>query len=277
MSALDTLLSDHIGAWPVEHAAAAVTDGSDLLGAAGDTDRPFDLASVTKPLAALAVLIAVEEETVSLDDPAGPEGSTVAHLLAHASGLSPDSADDRLATPGAKRIYSNAGFDVLGEHVAAAADMTFADYLHLAVIEPLGLRNTTLDGSPAKDGRASVADVAVVARELLDPTLIARETLDAATTVAFAGLDGVVPGYGRQSPADWGLGFELKDGKDPHWTGSANSAATFGHFGRCGTFFWVDPEARVALVAFADREFDRWAREGWPALSDAVLEAVGRA
>jgi CubicO group peptidase (beta-lactamase class C family) len=82
---------------------------------------------------------------------------------------------------------------------------------------------------------------------------------------------GVLPGFGRQEPNDWGLGFELRDRKSPHWTGDRNSERTFGHFGRSGTFLWVDPELGVALACLTDLTFGEWAVEAWPALSDAVL------
>jgi CubicO group peptidase (beta-lactamase class C family) len=78
-----------------------------------------------------------------------------------------------------------------------------------------------------------------------------------------------------QRPNDWGLGFEIRDGKSPHWTGSANSGRTYGHFGQSGTFLWVDPQAELALVALADRDFGEWAHPLWPALSDGVLREFG--
>jgi CubicO group peptidase (beta-lactamase class C family) len=53
--------------------------------------------------------------------------------------------------------------------------------------------------------------------------------------------------------------------------GTRVSPRTFGHFGGSGTFVWVDPEARTACVALADREFGDWAKAAWPALSDAVV------
>src|SRR5206468_3839154 len=83
--------------------------------------------------------------------------------------------------------------------------------------------------------------------ELQRPRLVALETLAEATEVQFPGLVGVLPDIGRMDPNDWGLGFELRDAKQPHWTGSRNSPRTFGHFGGSGTFFWVDPEPGVAL------------------------------
>jgi CubicO group peptidase (beta-lactamase class C family) len=85
----------------------------------------------------------------------------------------------------------------------------------------------------------------------------------------------VLPGFGRQQHNDWGLGFEIRDAKAPHWTGTGNSPATYGHFGRSGTFLWVDPAARLACVVLTDREFDDWAKQAWPALSDAVLAEHG--
>jgi len=89
--------------------------------------------------------------------------------------------------------------------------------------------------------------------------------------VQFPGLSGVLPGFGRQDPNDWGLGLELRDGKSPHWTGSRNAPQTFGHFGRSGTFLWVDPVAGLALGCLTDLAFGEWAVEAWPALADAVL------
>jgi CubicO group peptidase (beta-lactamase class C family) len=257
--------------WPVPHAAAGVTDADQVLATRGPADQAFPLASVTKLLSALAVLVAVEEGTVGLDDPAGPEGSTLAHLLAHASGL--DIEGKPLSPPEKRRIYSNGGFELAGELVAERSGMPFSDYLAEGVLRPLGMASSRLAGSPAWGGEASVADLLALGRELVRPTLVSQATLTRATEVAFPGLAGVLPGFGRQEPNDWGLGFELRDDKSPHWTGKLNSPRTFGHFGRTGTFLWVDPEAGLACACLTDRDFDDWAREAWPALSDAVVTA----
>ncbi|BCK71485.1 serine hydrolase [Streptomyces glebosus] len=264
--------------WPVPTAAAAVVraDGS-VAGAYGPLEQRFPLASVTKPLAAYAALLAVEEGAVELDEPAGPEGSTVRHLLAHTSGLAFDE-QRAMAAPGTRRVYSNAGFEALGDHIAKATDIPFAQYLHEAVLAPLGMTATELPGSPAKDGISTVADLIRFAAELQAPRLLAPQTLAAATQVVFPGLAGVLPGYGHQKPNDWGLGFEIRDGKSPHWTGASSSPRTFGHFGQSGTFLWVDPDAGAACVALADRAFGPWAIEAWPPLTDAVLaELAGTA
>jgi CubicO group peptidase (beta-lactamase class C family) len=262
--------------WPAEHVSVAVIgkDGT-VLGSRGPVERIFPLASVTKPLSAYAVLLAVEEGAVEWDRPAGPPGSTVRHLIAHTSGLAFDT-DDVQAPPGQRRIYSNTGFAVLAHEVTEASGIVFADYLTEAVFEPLGMHSSRLDGSAGAGGLSCVADLARFAAELLSPRLVARSTLAEATRVAFPGLDGVLPGFGRQRPNDWGLGFELRGHKSPHWTGSRSSPETFGHFGQSGTFLWVDPAAGLACVALTDRDFGPWAAQAWPAFTDAVLaEAAG--
>ncbi|MGE5274858.1 MAG: serine hydrolase domain-containing protein [Verrucomicrobiota bacterium] len=260
--------------WPAEHVSVGVASAQGMLAVHGDTARIYRWASVTKPVSALACLVAAEEGAVDLDEPAGPPGSTFRHLLAHASGL-PLAGGSPIARPGERRIYSDAGFDVLGQALSDRAEMPFADYLREAVLEPLGT-DIRYEGRPGSGAHGSLGDLLVFARELLVPTLVAAETLAEATSVQFPGLVGVLPGYGRQEPNDWGLGFELRNGKSPHWTGARNSARTFGHFGRSGTFLWVDPEAQIALGCLTDLDFDDWAVEAWPALSDAVLRELGR-
>jgi len=263
--------------WPVPHAAAAVVGVNGVLAAHGETDRVFPLASVTKPLAALAALVAVEEEAVSLDDPADQDvlpGATLRHLLAHASGYAPE-RPLRSFPPATRRVYSNVGIERVGTLVAAGTGMPFAAYLDEAIVRPLRLSATTLAGSPARDGRSTVDDLARVVFELLAPTgLLAASTLADATSVQYPGLRGVLPGFGGQDPNDWGLGFELRGTKSPHWTGTRNSPRTYGHFGQSGTMFWIDPDVRVGLVALADAPFGAWAADAWPRLSDAVLAAL---
>ena len=145
--------------------------------------------------------------------------------------------------------------------------MSFASYFQ-HVWAGAGLQ---FAGSAGSGVSGAAGALAALASELQAPARIAGETLAEATTVQFPGLEGVLPGFGRQRPNDWGLGLELRDGKAPHWTGARNSAATFGHFGRSGTFLWVDPEAGLALGVLTDRPFGDWAIAAWPRLSDAVL------
>ena len=266
----DTDVLAAIADWPVDHAAAAVVgaDGS-VRATFGPTDRRFPLASVTKLLVAYAVLIAIEEEAVTLDQAAGPTGSTIRHLLAHTSGLAFN--DHKVvAEPGARRLYSSAGFEELADTITEATGIAFADYLREAVLDPLGMTSTTLDGSPGHGATSTVDDLVRFAAELQTPTLVHPSTLAEAVSVQFPGRNGTIPGFGHQKPNDWGLGIELRDSKSPHWTGTRNSERTFGHFGQSGTFLWVDPAAGLAVVALTDRDFGDWAKQAWPSLSDAV-------
>lgn len=269
-----TTALETISQWPVDHAAAAVVghDGA-RLGSAGDVTQRFRLASVTKPLSAYAVLLALEEGALELEQPAGPDGAAVHDLLAHTAGYDFGSRDVK-AAPRTRRIYSNAGFEVLGETLEAATGMTFAQYLDEAVLQPLGMTSTALEGSPAAGAVSTVDDLSTFAAELMAPKLAAPQTLAQATSVQFPGLTGILPGYGRQQNNAWGLGFEIKVDKDPHWTSELNSAATFGHFGQSGTFLWVDPELQVACIALADRDFGPWAIEAWPPFSTGVIRAL---
>ena len=271
MAALDAL--DLLVDWPVANAAAAVIGPAGVLASHGNTERVFVLASVTKPLVARAVQIAIEEGVVDLDTAAGPPGSTVRHLLAHASGLAMHS-DRVLAKPGTRRMYSNYGFTVLAQTVERESGIEFGRYLIEAVCEPLDMGTTRLDGGALEAGfgaTSTVADLAAFAGDLLRPSTVSAQLHGEATTVQFPGLDGVLPGYGVQRPNDWGLGFEIRDSKSPHWTGARNSARTYGHFGQAGGFIWADPDAELALVALTDRDFGAWALDLWPAISDSVI------
>ncbi len=259
-----------IDTWGAKHAAAAVIEPKGRVASRGDPTHQYRWASVTKPLTALAVLIAAEHGLLDLDEPAGPPGATVRHLLAHASGLAFE-GDAILARPGTRRIYSNPAFDALGALVAERAGVAFDRALADWILDPLGMRDTTLVARPSEGLQGPLHDLVAFARELLRPTLLTAGPLEIATRVAFAGLPGVVPGLGRFDPCDWGLGFELHGDKAPHWMGTLNSPEAFGHFGGSGTFIWVDPVADLALVVLTDLAFGPWALDAWPALSDELL------
>ena len=258
-----------IDGWNAGTAAAGVVRANGVAATHGPSSAAVPWASVTKILTGLAILVALEEGTVDLEEEAGPPGATLRHLLSHASGL-PLDGEEPLTQPGLRRMYSNTGIELAARLLEERAEMPFADYFAQAVVAPLGLAGR-LEGSPAHGYRGPLDDLLALGRELLAPTLVAPETLGEAATVQFPGLAGVLPGLGRLEPNDWGLTFELRDAKSPHWTGARNSERTFGHFGASGTFLWVDPDAGAACAALTDRRFGGWAREAWPPFSDAVL------
>ena len=262
-----------IDAWPVPNAAVAVVAPDGLVAQRGDLTYIGPWASVTKLFTAYVVLMATQDDEFSLDNPAGPQGSTIRHLLAHASGL-PFEGNDPIARPGTHRIYSNTGFDLLGKVITERCGHQFADYLRIQVLQPLGIA-ADLVGRPSEGLSGNLEGLIAFAHELLSPTLVDSELFSTATMVAFPGLSGVLPGIGRYDPLDWGLGFELRDGKEPHWTGRTNSPATFGHFGGSGSFLWVDPLHGLAMCGLSGRQFDNWAMTAWPALADAVIAELG--
>jgi CubicO group peptidase (beta-lactamase class C family) len=258
-----------IDGWGASFAAAGVAKGGRTVATHGDRGHVVRIASITKLVSAWAVLLAVEEGATTLDEPLGPPGSTVRHLLCHAGGYDFDT-DAVLAPPGRRRIYSNTGYELLALHVAERSGLSFADYVAEGVLAPLGMTASELRGSAAKDLWSDVTDLLRLADELRSPTLLHPSTAEEARRPQFPELAGVLPGWGRQDPCWWGLGPELRGTKSPHWTGGTAPAATFGHFGGSGTFLWVDPEADLACVVLTDREFDDWAVRAWPPFSDAV-------
>lgn len=262
----------HVDDWDVPTIAVGAAGPEGVIATHGLTDRVLPLASVTKLLTAYAVLVAVRDGALHLDEPAGPtaeQGATVRHLLAHAAGL-PFERDAPTQTPERRRVYSNWGYEVLGEVVAERVGLPFAEHLFLEVLEPLGMAGTRLEGSPGAGAHGTVDDLLAFVTEVLRPRLLDPAVVAEARTVAFPGLDGVLPGFGRQSPNDWGLGFEIRDGKSPHWTGERLPASTVGHFGQSGSFVWIDPEAGLGCALLADRDFGAWAREAWPPFTDEV-------
>lgn len=267
-------LRTEVDNWPVGRAAVAVIGPHGLLDRYETDDRAdtFAWASVTKLITALTVLDACADGTIELDQPAGPPGATVAHLLAHAAGL-PFEAGGPVRAPGARRMYSNFGYELVAEHLATHAGGPFVDELAGRVLAPLGMSGTVLAGSPASGAAGPLDDLVKLATELVNPSILGPDIIGWASTPAFPGLAGVLPGFGRQASNDWGLGCEIRDHKTPHWTSAQNSPATFGHFGQSGSFLWVDPVAGVACVSLCDTKFGPWAADAWPRLSTAVLQS----
>jgi CubicO group peptidase (beta-lactamase class C family) len=154
--------------------AAAVLDRHGTLverrfaGAAGERSL-FALASLTKPVVALAALVAVEEGVLELDAPAyallpalddaDRRSITLRHLLSHASGLpesvrgTPPLEVELKYPPGTRRAYSNEGYHLIGLLLEAATEMPFQRYITDAVIRPLGM-DAFLPLPEAEQGRA---------------------------------------------------------------------------------------------------------------------------
>jgi CubicO group peptidase (beta-lactamase class C family) len=266
-----TPAADMVG-WPAGSAFQFVrVDGSDLdvVAHGGDIDGVRHWASVTKLAAALAVARCVDRGAVSLDEPAGPPGATLAHLLAHASGLGLEEAD-RQGPPGARRVYSNVGIDLACS--VAGAPTAAGEWIENLVFEPLGV-NATVRGRPSSGAAGSVCDLVALGRAWLNGDLISDATRHAFLTPFMPALSGVVPGFGRFDPCWWGLGPELH-GTKAHWMGTVFSPASFGHFGSSGAMLLVDPVRATILAAAAGAPFGGWAVDLWPAWTDSLATSV---
>lgn len=265
MSALDLL--DDFG-----FEAAAI-----VLGREGERERRGDVQllrpwrSVTKTLTGCGAALALQEGYVDLEDPAGPPGATLRHLLAHASGYFYES-ESTLQAPGLRRHYSNFGIDEAARHIERALGRDYGGWIQERIVEPLGMDSLQWSGSASVGAQGSLADLALFAGELLQPTLLEPRWFAEFTGVQFPELVGIMPGFGKQSPNPFGLGLEVRGTKSPHWTGARNSESTVGHFGMRGTAFWVDPVAELALVVGTSHDFCDAHREVMPKLADAVLE-----
>ena len=134
------------------------------------------IASITKPMTAIAVLQLVEEEKLKLDDPISlfvanlPEASkniTVRHLLGHLSGISAYQSNkeqqnkkeyptmesavgifiDRklLFEPGTSFSYTSYGYTVLGMVIEKASGMSYEEYLKKNIWNKVGMENTGVE------------------------------------------------------------------------------------------------------------------------------------
>ena len=138
------------------------------------------------------------------------------------------------------------------------------------MLEPLGLASILIPGSPAYSGLGNALDLAAFTRELAAPTLVSADTAKLFTSVAFPGLSGVLPGYGKQNPCDFALGFEVYGAKQPHWLSSAQSMQTFGHFGQAGSFIWVDPATGRSAAFLGAKPFSQVHKRLWPLLNQQI-------
>ena len=143
-------------------------------------DSVFRIASMTKSFTAMAILQLRDAGKLSLDDPVEkylPElrrleyptddspRITLRHLLTHAEGFPEDNpwGDQQLAIsesrfdellrggiafsnpPGIAYEYSNYGFALLGRVVSRVSGMKYKDYVRRRILQPLGMRSTTLE------------------------------------------------------------------------------------------------------------------------------------
>ena len=103
-------------------------------------------------------------------------------------------------------------------------------------------------------------------RGLVAPALLAEATRDQT-----GGAGGGMIGFLEWERAPWGLGAELRGGKDPHWVPGCAAPGSFGHAGASGCVAWVDPDAGVAWAVLGTRASHTWIG-GLAAIGAAVLD-----
>jgi len=232
----------------------------------GRPDHHYPWASVSKVAMAFGVARQVTRGQVALDGPAGPAGSTLAHLLSHASGLGLEAGDPQRPV-GTRRVYSNLGINLAVAECAAGVSVD--SWFQSEVANALDLK-IDLRGSCASGVHGSVYDMVQLGCAWWESTDMSLRVRDDFTRPFLAELDGIVPGWGRFSPCPWGLGLEIKGQKD-HWMGHRTSPTAYGHFGQSGCLLLVDPERDLVLAAASPIEFGPWAKALWPSWIDGVL------
>ena len=146
---------DLVREWPANNTSICIIDRRGDAHTFGDTARASRIASISKLITAWATLIAVEDGSTSFDAQVGQQECTLAHLLSHAGGYSFDGAVP-IVTPGRKRIYSNTGYELIADHVEQVSEISFTDFLHEAIFEPLGMPKSFLKSNVGWPPRPAV-------------------------------------------------------------------------------------------------------------------------
>jgi CubicO group peptidase (beta-lactamase class C family) len=161
-----------------ERLVRGVTRRLPALGGPVDDRVPFDLASLTKPMATAALaMVLVGDGRLDLDAPVrrwlpgAATAGTVRHLIGHAAGcmahveffrtlrtgVHPDPYAELIAlaaghpatAPGVTTLYSDLGYVMLGAILERASGMPLDEAFRLQVAEPLGLHGACYPGAAA--------------------------------------------------------------------------------------------------------------------------------
>lgn len=262
-------------------------------------DTIFDAASLTKVVATTpSVMKLFEEGKLRLDDPVtkylpefqgGKSDITIRLLMTHFSGLPPDvPLEPRwtgyqtgiekaltakpIAPPGAKFIYSDINFELMGEIVRRLSGMSLAQFAHQQVFGPLGMQETEFLPDPSLKPRIAPTeinpDTGMPFRGVVhDPTArymggiaghaglftTADDLAKYAEMLLNKGeLNGVrifspmtvrkftTPESPSDQPVLRGLGWDI-DSPFSSNRGELYPIGSFGHTGFTGTSMWMDP------------------------------------
>jgi len=273
-------------------------------------DTIFDCASLTKVVATTSSLMKLfEEGKFRLNDKVtdyirefqgGKSNITLRNLLTHFSGLHPDLpldkpwtgyetgmrlayADKPTSSPGARYVYSDINFLLLGELVHRLSGRMVSDYARDYIFRPLGMKETmfqppaslvpriapterldktgpllrgvvhdptarNMGGVAGHAGLFSTAgDLALFAQMMLNGGELNGVRLFSPLTVAKF--------TEPQSPPDQailrGLGWDI-DSPNSGNRGELFPIGSFGHTGFTGTSMWIDPSTKTYVILLAN-------------------------
>jgi CubicO group peptidase (beta-lactamase class C family) len=302
----------------------------------------WPIASISKVYTAAMVMRLVELGAITLNTLVcqllpkftgdGRELVRLRHLLTHTSGMiyeSPEMearlkaktsiqdlieeayAAPLLFQPGTSVSYADYNYLLAGHMAEAATGRPFAELVHALVLEPAGLRETSIPPSPRDYGRIArvrsvlaegtdgamynspyalalahpafgvVASAADLVRFALlftpgGPRIHADMTVRAMTTDQTGGVNGQHPsmkGFGVDAPIPWGFGFALQTAHVPALFCELASFRTFGHGGASGCQLVIDPEPNV-VVALITNTHLRIGRERWYARLQSIINCA---
>jgi CubicO group peptidase (beta-lactamase class C family) len=305
------------GALPSGVLAVATSDDMVRLESFGSvaTDSIFLIASITKPIFATSVMRLVERGRILLNEPVvrhvpefaanGKSDVRLWHLLTHTSGLDDQWFEqvhgrERLSwpsvvaracaaplqfPPGSHYAYCNASFFVMADMVQRLTGTDHATYVREAVLEPLGMRDTSfvppqsprvvtvLDPpwqdeqeragwiglqNPAGGLWSTAHDLVRFGQLLLHDgaldgyRLLAPATVRPMTTLQTAGISTITAT--GEFPAYYGLGFsKAGSGSERGPSPELRSSTGFGHGGATGTYLWIEPEFDLVFVFLTNR------------------------
>ena len=283
-------------------------------------DTVFDLASLTKGMAtATAVMILVEEGKLRLSDKVAqhlPEFArhdkdqiTLRHLLTHTSGLRPSldlrgdwlGADEAVrraveelpqSAPGARFVYSDIGYIVLGEIVARVAGQPLETFVQQRILAPLRMNSAGFTPVVAQRGVIAPTqfctaygwpcdgpDQILLQGIVHDPTarrmggvaghaglfgsaedlsryarmLLRGGELDGQRVLSPAGVTRMTsPATPSAMSVQRGLGWDIDSSYSAN-RGDLYPIGSFGHTGFTGTSIWIDPVSRTYVVLLTNR------------------------
>jgi len=187
--------------------------------------------------------------------------------------------------PGEVWEYSDWSIDTLGRVVEVASGEPLDQFLESHIFKPLGMVDTGFYvpeaklsrlADPAPEGRDMLFDVTKPLKyvsgsgglvstapdylrfcqmllnggeldgvRILAPATVALMTRSALpATVRFAGVDAYVMGPAHGT--SWGLGFAIRTDPESSWV--PGSVGSFAWSGAWGTYFWIDPSAKLIAV-----------------------------